>query len=157
MSDEEKRPYNEKAAEDKERYLKQKSEYDESNPTPQTATEPKKNKKVKTGPTKPKTAYQYFCNDKRVHYKELNPTAAPSEMMKILADAWRNATDDDKKEYEEKAEKDKERYDAEMVEEKYIIIYYLERKIHHQNLEQLILYFQQKIEILLKEINQVYH
>lgn len=62
--------------------------------------------------------YLFFLNEKREEVKEglTNPTA--SEVVKILGDMWSKLPDDDKKQYKDMAQKDKERYQQEMEEYK---------------------------------------
>lgn len=142
MSEEDKAPYTEKAAADKERFEKENEAYKEANPDiPQTK---KSKKSTKSGPAKAKSAYQYFCTEQRAKIKEENPDADPPELMRLLGAAWKDLSEEDKAPYNEKAATDKERYDEEMKEEKYKKKYFnflllLERMILLQSLKLLIL------------------
>lgn len=40
-------------------------------------------------PKKPKPAYVLFCDSKRPEVKAANPEAKTTELMKMLADAWK--------------------------------------------------------------------
>lgn len=119
MSEEDKAPYNEKAAIDKERYEKENEAYKEANPElANTKKSKKSSKSSKSGPAKAKTAYNYFCADQRAAIKEKNPDANQPEIMTLLAEAWKNLSEEEKQPYNEKAAEDKERYDEEVKEEK---------------------------------------
>lgn len=80
----------------------------------------KKARKSKTrDPTKPKrpiSAYIAFSKAKRSEVKTANPEKTTTEILSLLAECWRNATDEEKKEFVEIAKEDKARYQEQMIE-----------------------------------------
>ena len=73
----------------------------------------KKNVKKEKDPNEPKkakTAYMYFCDERRVSLKVDNPKASMGDMSKIMGAEWKELSDEDKKPYEAKAVADKSRY-----------------------------------------------
>ena len=78
--------------------------------------------KAKKDPNKPKrarNAYTFFSSEYRDNYKKKTNGAKINftEMNKTLGDSWRKLSDKKKKKYNDLAEKDRERFNAEM--EKY--------------------------------------
>ena len=74
-------------------------------------------KKESTGPKKPKSAYIFFCAEKREEAKEdIGEDGNNTDILKRLGEMWRELSDEDKEPYVEMATKDKERY-AEEAEE----------------------------------------
>jgi len=65
-------------------------------------------------PKRGMTAYMLFCQDKRPEIKEKHPNASFGEIGKLLGEAWKEIEADDKKTFEEKAAKDKIRYQKEL-------------------------------------------
>merc|ERR1739848_416888 len=65
-------------------------------------------------PKKNLTSYIIFGNERREAVKEANPDAAAKDIMKLLGEEWRDLDDADKAEYTKMAEKDRERYVAEL-------------------------------------------
>lgn len=79
--------------------------------------EPRVAKKAKKDPDAPKAAkssYMFYSQDKAKSLKIDNPTLKQSEVFKIVGDAWMALSADEKVTYEEKAAKDKSRYQREM-------------------------------------------
>ena len=75
--------------------------------------------KAKKDPNKPKRAanpYTFFSKEYRETYKKKNNGAKINftEMNKTLGEAWRKLSDKKKKKYNDLAEKDRERYQADM-------------------------------------------
>ena len=52
----------------------------------------------------------FFCQDKRPKLKEQNPNATVGELAKQLGAAWKILTVEQKKPFEESAQRDRERY-----------------------------------------------
>ncbi|GAA5891480.1 hypothetical protein JCM8208_007297 [Rhodotorula glutinis] len=77
------------------------------------ATAAAKPKKDPNAPKRPLSAYMHFSQDKRSEVKEENPDVTFGEIGKLLGAKWKEATDDEKKPYQAKAEADKERYEKE--------------------------------------------
>lgn len=75
---------------------------------------PKKKKKDPNEPKRGMSAFMFFSNAKRGEVKESNPGIAFGEVGKKLGEMWKNLDSDGKKTYEEKAAKDKERYEREI-------------------------------------------
>jgi hypothetical protein len=109
MSDKKKKPYQQQADEDKERYTEEMKHY---TPSEDSDSGSKKKKRVtKAGPKRASSAYIYFCKDYRSKIKEENPELTPSEIMKEMGRVWREEmTDKKKKKYIKLNEEDKERY-----------------------------------------------
>jgi hypothetical protein len=127
--------YNELAKADKERYAaemvdappkepKEKKERKkkatvESSDGESKEEKPKKKrakKAKKSGPKKPKSAYLYFCEEKRGEVKEANPEMKPTEITAELGRLWNKIKDTPKaNKYKEQSEDAKVQY-AELVE-----------------------------------------
>lgn len=101
LKEKKKKPYLDSAAKDKERYDSEMAEFIPNN-------KPK-------GPKRAMTAYLYFCADKRAEIKEANPDMKVTDIAKELGRLWKEDFKDEKsrKKWVKKAEKDKERYEAE--------------------------------------------
>ncbi|KAI3979253.1 hypothetical protein MKX01_007729 [Papaver californicum] len=72
----------------------------------------KNEKKKKKNPQmkKPSSAYVLWCKDQWVEVKKENPDAEFKEVSNILGAKWKNATEEEKKPYEEKYQADREAY-----------------------------------------------
>ena len=125
--------YNELAKADKERYAaemvdappkepKEKKERKkkatiESSDDESKEEKPKKKRAKKSGPKKPKSAYLYFCEEKRSEVKEANPEMKPTEITSELGRLWNKIKDTHKaNKYKEQAEDAKAQY-AELIAE----------------------------------------
>jgi len=76
-----------------------------------------KTPKMKRDPDAPKSSvnsYIMYSRDNRSDIKEENPDMKATDITKKLAEMWRNADEELKKEYKEKSDKDKERYEIEL-------------------------------------------
>ena len=111
--------YNKLAAEDKARYQDEIKVYA---PSSDEETAPKKGSKKKSDPNAPKrgkTAYIYFCSDKRAEAKEeLGDDAKSTEVTALLAKMWKDLKEDDDRseeleKYNKMAADDKARYQDE--------------------------------------------
>ncbi|KAI8096984.1 high mobility group box domain-containing protein [Halteromyces radiatus] len=81
-----------------------------------TKKDTKVSKRTKKDPNAPKrglSAYMFFSQANRNKVKEENPDATFGQLGKILGEKWKNMTDEEKKPYNQQAEKDKARYEAE--------------------------------------------
>ncbi|KAJ3325331.1 Non-histone chromosomal protein 6 [Boothiomyces sp. JEL0866] len=93
---------------------------------PKSPTEEGKKKKVTkakkdkdpNAPKKGLSAFMIYSQENRARIKEENPNATFGEMGKLIGNAWKELSDEDKAEYLDKAAKDKERYESEMAEYK---------------------------------------
>merc|ERR1711861_56557 len=77
---------------------------------------PKKKKKAKD-PNKPKramVAFMYFSIEQRPAVQKKNPSLGIADISKELGKQWRGMSASQKAPYEEKAAKDKMRYEKEM-------------------------------------------
>jgi len=119
LSPDERKPYEELAKVAKDDYAKAMTKYKEEHPDSSEDERPRKRarkgkKKDKNAPKKPCSAFFWFSREKRSEFKAKNPDAGFGEMGKLIGSAWRQLSDDEKKPYNEKAAKDKERYQQEM-------------------------------------------
>ena len=63
----------------------------------------KTNKKIKKTPKKRYTAYHAFLKLKRAEVKEAHPCILPQDLTKIVAKAWKDVPEEDRKFYETRA------------------------------------------------------
>ena len=88
LSDKKKKPYVEKAEQDKERYQEEMKNY-----VPADGEEEKSSKKVKKvkgdGPKRPLSSFMLFSKDKRAVLKEEEPSMKQPEIMKKLGEMWK--------------------------------------------------------------------
>ena len=61
-------------------------------------------------PKRAKTAYLYFCNERRPLIKKEFPEYKMVDLSKKLGELWQKLKENDRKKYKELAEKDKERF-----------------------------------------------
>ena len=74
----------------------------------------KKEKKDPAAPKKGLSAYMIFARENRNEIKSNNPEASFGEMGKAIGNAWKALSDEEKVTYNDKSEKDKERYKIDM-------------------------------------------
>jgi len=100
--------YVKQAVEDKDRYAKEMKNY--------VPNEESKTKK-KTGPKRAKSAYIFFCQEKRNKIKEANPKISAKEIIAELGAEWNKIKDDKKAiaKYTNLAEEDRSRYEQEKI------------------------------------------
>jgi hypothetical protein len=115
----EKKPFEEKAVEDKKRYEKEMAGYTppEKESDSSSSDDGPKKKKAKKDPNAPKramNAYMYFMQDQRAAVKEKNPKLTNKELLSELGAEWKKLSDKDKEPYNQKAADDKTRYQNEM-------------------------------------------
>jgi hypothetical protein len=113
-SPEEKKRFHEEAAKDKIRYQKEMASYKEAHPESSDEEEKpakkKRKKKDPNAPKKPCSAFFHFSRRMRPKIKEQNPQATFGQLGKLIGEEWAKLTPEQKKEYEEMAAADKERY-----------------------------------------------
>jgi hypothetical protein len=112
MDDEDKEEFQEKVKKDKERFENEMEEYE-----PKDGFRcPKKSPKKDKSPKRARSAYIFFCGDKRVEVTEelVKKGKKKTEVLKKLGEMWRELDDEDKEEYDKMAKKDKKRYENEM-------------------------------------------
>ncbi len=66
------------------------------------------------GPKKPLNAFVLFIKERKETLTKENPEIHSLEMIKIIANEWKELSDEKKKPYYERAEADKKRYEAEI-------------------------------------------
>jgi len=122
MTEEDKKPYDKMAAEDKARYKRELEKY--TPPEGYSATgigpEKKTKKRRKKDPNAPKratTAFMFYSNQRRPVLRAKNPEWAFGKFGQVIGAEWKKMTDKEKAEYVALSEKDKIRYKAE--KEKY--------------------------------------
>ncbi|KAH3682519.1 hypothetical protein WICPIJ_006510 [Wickerhamomyces pijperi] len=76
------------------------------------ATKSIRKKKDPNAPKRSLSAYMFFANENRDLVREENPGISFGGVGKLLGEKWKALTADEKKPYEEKAEADKKRYEA---------------------------------------------
>ncbi|KAI9258214.1 high mobility group box domain-containing protein, partial [Phascolomyces articulosus] len=75
-----------------------------------------KKKRGKKDPNAPKrglSAYMFFSQENRTKVQQDNPDAAFGQIGKILGERWKDMSEEEKKPYQDKADADKKRYEAE--------------------------------------------
>lgn len=105
----EKNVYIEKAKLDKWRYLNELNEYLSSGAA---AAEPI----TKTKPKKFGNAFTYFLREKKEELHEEHPELSMAEIMSVVAKQWRGLSAEDKQQYIDASEEDRERYKREVCE-----------------------------------------
>jgi len=114
--------YSKKSEADKVRYNAEKAEY--KRPSDEELMKQKINQKKKRGkqsgtkkrtkpegaPTRGKSAYLFFCADKRAEVKAENPDLKATEILAELGRLWKELSDEDKNQYNEQAAEAKEKY-----------------------------------------------
>ena len=74
----------------------------------------KKKKKAAGEPKRPTTAFFFYTASIRTDVTKANPGKSVGELSKIYGQMWADLSDEDKKPFKDKNEKDKERYAKEM-------------------------------------------
>ncbi|KAI7460754.1 hypothetical protein KC357_g8879 [Hortaea werneckii] len=135
LNDEQKAPYDAKAAADKKRYEEEKAAYEEWNAAYEEEKAAYEEKKAaytasfptsyrrffslanaSTVPKMPKRGlsnYMMFVKDQHNKACEDNPGAKRGEVVKILGEKWKGLNDEQKAPYDAKAAADKKRYEEE--------------------------------------------
>uniref|UniRef100_A0A7S4HR37 HMG box domain-containing protein n=1 Tax=Odontella aurita TaxID=265563 RepID=A0A7S4HR37_9STRA len=120
VSNEEKEKYEKMAESDAARFKREMADYSAPSDDSEDEDEGKKKKikkKAKSKSNKPKrgqSSYMFFAKDARAKIKEQNPDASFGEMGKMVGQAWKKLSDEEKKKYEEMAKDDGARYKREM-------------------------------------------
>jgi hypothetical protein len=71
-------------------------------------------KKDVNAPKRPLSAYIIYCQEQREMLKKKNPDLKATELTSQLGNMWKSLSDDKKKQYMTKHEKERERYQREM-------------------------------------------
>ena len=117
MSEDDKKPYTDKAEADKARYAREMADYVPPEDASDDEDTPRKAKRAKKDPNAPKRAtssYFFFAGEIRSELRETHPDASMPEISKMIGERWKAMSEDDKKPYNDKAEADKARYAREM-------------------------------------------
>lgn len=121
LTDEEKKEYEELAAEDAQRYKREMKEYtppsDDDEEDKDGGKQKKASKKKRKDPNAPKkalTAFMFFSNHMRDRVKEENPGISFGEVAKKIGQMFKALTEKEKVKWDEKADEDKQRYKEEM-------------------------------------------
>lgn len=109
MTPEEKLPWDEAAAKDKQRYLTEKAMY-----TGTWKVEKKKMKKDSRAPKRPASAFLLFSGERRGAVKEANPGIHNTEISKELGKLWREMSDEQKKPYVDQEKAERVKYNEDM-------------------------------------------
>eukprot|EP01083_Nonionella_stella_P056705 149192_1 len=108
LSEEEREKYHKMAEQDRERFN---AEVKQFLPKSEGGTLKRiKRKKHPNAPKHPMSAYLYFVGSTRQKLKEDNPGKDFTAVAKMLGENWKRLSTEDRREFVEKAEKDKKRY-----------------------------------------------
>jgi hypothetical protein len=77
-----------------------------------------KSQKDPNAPKRPLSTFFLFSQDERPKIKKDNPSLSVADIAKLIGERWRSIGDDKKRQYEERARTEKERYDREVAEYK---------------------------------------
>lgn len=119
LSDEEKRPFQDQALQEKGRYDQQKAAYESMKPMYADDDEEddrgrrKKKKKDPNAPKRGMSAFMIYANEVRNEVKNDNPGITFGELGKMLGELWRGLSEDEKRPYQLRAASDKARYENE--------------------------------------------
>lgn len=102
MQEEDKKPFLDTAARDRERYKREMAIYKPA----RDANKPKR----------PGTAFMLFMGDFRKEMAGKEPEGGVAALAKLGGERWRNMTEEDKRPYVEKQNEEKVRYEAAMEE-----------------------------------------
>lgn len=130
-TEEEKKPYFDKQAEDKLRYQEEMrnkppssssdssdSDSDSDAEAKRKKRKKKKKKKKKSSVKRPRTSFMFYFKAIRPSIVEGNPDLGLAEVSKAVSVRWKAISEEEKKEYVEMNKQDKERYARELEEEK---------------------------------------
>lgn len=109
QTEEQRRPWEEAAALDKQRYEDEMATYE----GPLRIPNKRLKKQVET-PKRVTTAFTYFSQDMRQQWKAQDPTLAPPDISKKLSDLWAHPQFN-KQPYMDQESRDRERYEREMM------------------------------------------
>lgn len=107
LSEEERKPWDERAALDKQRYANEMESYQ---PPPGMSTQRSRKKKDPYAPKRPKSGYLHYLED----FRAKNPDLGHKEIVSKGAEAWSKLSDDDKVPFNKLYEAAKEEYTAKL-------------------------------------------
>jgi len=105
LSPEERGYWEDEAAKDKQRYMREKAAYTGPWQVPW-----KRAKKDPSAPKRPMSAFLYFSQDRRKKIKAKNPGMKNTEVSQVLGEMWRNASDEEKRPHMEIEERERAKY-----------------------------------------------
>lgn len=112
MTDNEKKRFADMADKDKVRYDREMASY--TPPVGEGGSSRKRKKKDPNAPKRPLSTFFLFCHDERPNVKQLYPSYSIGEVAKELGERWNKVPPEVKLKYEQKAGKDKQRYEIEI-------------------------------------------
>jgi HMG (high mobility group) box len=105
LSLEERAVWDEAAAQDKRRYMMEKSQYNGPWQVPW-----KRVKKDPSAPKRPMSAFLYFSQGKRSVIKQEKPEIKNTEVSRVLGEMWRNLTDEERAPHVDRERREREIY-----------------------------------------------
>eukprot|EP00551_Chaetoceros_affinis_P020182 CAMPEP_0203717114 /NCGR_PEP_ID=MMETSP0092-20131115/1697_1 /ASSEMBLY_ACC=CAM_ASM_001090 /TAXON_ID=426623 /ORGANISM="Chaetoceros affinis, Strain CCMP159" /LENGTH=437 /DNA_ID=CAMNT_0050595877 /DNA_START=52 /DNA_END=1365 /DNA_ORIENTATION=- len=105
LSAEERAYWNERAEQDKLRYLKEKNEYTGPWQVPY-----KRAKKNPLAPKRPMSSFLFFSKERRKAIKDKHPNMKNTEISSILGEQWRNATEEERRPHIEMEQRERLKY-----------------------------------------------
>eukprot|EP00934_Nitzschia_sp_Nitz4_P006598 Nitzschia sp. Nitz4//scaffold191_size41780//39658//41064//NITZ4_007478-RA/size41780-augustus-gene-0.65-mRNA-1//1//CDS//3329540214//6588//frame0 len=112
LSNDEREEWEELARKDKARYEMEKAMYT----GPWKVPAKRRSQKDPNAPKRPMSAFLSFSNAKRTEVKDSNPDMGNAEVSRILAQMWKDATEDEKKEHIDKEFKLRQEYKVAIAE-----------------------------------------
>jgi hypothetical protein len=109
-------PYNALAKKDRERYLREKVEWEKKNPNftlGKSGGRPAKNVGKSGGPKRAMSAYMFFVKEQRGSVKGANPGMDNRAIIRLLGQMWRDMSETGKAQYRAAAVQDKTRFENE--------------------------------------------
>lgn len=67
-------------------------------------------------PTRNRSSYTIYFSENRPQFAKDHPDALPKDIMRAVGKKWKTLSEEDKKPYDEMADRDKERYERQMSE-----------------------------------------
>jgi HMG (high mobility group) box len=111
LSPEERAVWDDIAAQDKQRYMIEKSQYTGPWQVPW-----KRLKKDPSAPKRPMSAFLYFSQGKRAQIKKEKPDIKNTEVSRLLGEMWRNLTDEERMPHVERERREREIYKVAIAE-----------------------------------------
>lgn len=105
-----------KAEQDKSRYQEEMKSYVPSPEFAETGGRQKKQKKDPNAPKRNMSAYFLYSIDSRPKVKADNPDASFGDIARMISANFKALSEEERKEWDDKAVADKERYEKEMTE-----------------------------------------